>query len=257
MARHRYNVIPSDPDPRDAQYHIATCAAAAPVLVQLPRSVWLATPPRDNQGQEGSCTGESLTAAMEMLALAQGVTVPPLSAAALYYWEREQEGNATQDNGAQIRTGLDILVKRGVCTDGLFPYIPGDYRTAPPAAAVTEAAKYKLAAYHRCSGLTDIRYALANRMACVIGFIVLGSFENIGPDGLVPDPTPTDPQMGGHATALFGYDDQIARVGDANSWGIGWAKDGLCYLPYGSYFGDVGNSSPIFEAWALEGIILT
>lgn len=247
MAEHMYNLNPSIPDHRDFLY-------AAPVGVPLPANADLGTaiPPIKDQGQEGSCTGFSLSSAREALAKEHNTYVP-FSPAFIYYEERVIEHAVNMDHGANIRDGLKVLQHMGVCPESDFPYVVGGFAQAPPANAVADAKKYTITSYSRLPGITALKAAIVNKQPVVFGIAVYQSFEsNVGADGKVPMPAPGEELLGGHAILAVGYHDDANAPGGGwvhlnNSWGTGHGDHGRYYLPY-AY---ASNATYAFEMWTL------
>jgi C1A family cysteine protease len=247
VAKHIYNLTPSIPDHRDFLF-------AGPIGATVPASADLgtSTPPIKDQGQEGSCTGFSLSSAREVIAKEQGNYVP-FSPAFIYYEERLKEHSQNQDAGAHIRDGLDILKHMGTCPEQDFPYVVGDFAKAPPAQAMTDAKQYKISSYSRLPGLPALKYAIVNQHPVVLGIAVYESFEHVAADGLVPMPAAGESLLGGHAILVVGYRDDAQAPGGGwlalnNSWGPHEGKNGQFFIPY-AY---ATNSQFTFEMWTLS-----
>ena len=58
------------------------------------------------------------------------------------------------------------------------------------------------------------------------------SFEEVGADGYVVMPKPTERLLGGHAVVAVGYDNATRHFVVRNSWGDAWGDEGYCYFPY-------------------------
>lgn len=246
MPRHIYNLVPSRRDHRDFLYFVSR-DVALPAAADLGK----ATPPIRDQGQEGSCTGFSITSARTALALRTG-DATPLSPAFLYYKERETEHDVTQDAGAEIRDGLDVLVNIGCAPEADFPYVAGQYATPPPVSALADAGKYKAAMYQRLPGLAAIKHSIVIAQPVILGIAVYQSFEAVGADGRVPYPSASDSLLGGHAILCVGYRDDATAPGGGwlvlnNSWGPGAGDQGRYYLSYAYAI----NPNLVDEAWTL------
>ena len=224
MPEHIYNLVPSIPDQRDFLY-------SAPMGVALPPNADLGTaiPPIKDQGQEGSCTGFSLSSAREALAKEHGNYLP-FSPAFIYYQERKIEHDTNQDAGAQIRDGLKVLTHAGVCPESDFPYVVGGFKQAPPAAAVRDAKQYTITSYSRLPSLSALQAAIANKQPVVLGIAVYPSFEAVGADGKVPMPGPTEGPLGGHAILVNEEENnllaEIAYPSGTTLWTYGHAGVG-------------------------------
>jgi C1A family cysteine protease len=246
MSQHRYDVIPSLPDHRDFLM-VAPRAAKVPEDALLPH-----VPPIKDQGDEGSCTGFSLTSAREAEWLRKGNAYLPFAPAFVYYEERRIERTIGQDAGATIRDGLKVLNKEGVCPEHTMPYRAGRYADAPPAGATAAAAPYKIASYHRLISLVSVQATIVAKQPVVLGIAVYPSFEAVGRDGLVPMPAKDEAPLGGHAILVVGYRKDPAAPGGGrfilnNSWGTREGKEGQYFLPY-AY---VHNADYTFEKWTL------
>jgi hypothetical protein len=89
------------------------------------------------------------------------------------------------------------------------------------------------AALHRAAaGFDNIYQVLVDRHPLIGGFEVPPSFEKCGPDGMLPDPT-GEPSLGGHAFSIFMASRKDQWFADDNSWGIGWGKQGVGFMPDG------------------------
>jgi C1A family cysteine protease len=247
--RHVYDALPSTPDHRDFRMMAVNMAS-------LPSEVMLPVIPILNQSNEGSCVGHGCAGARETLELVANLTLPvvPLSRAFIYYRARLLEGTADQDSGAMVRDGCKVLHDDGVCTEDLFPYTPGKFKDVPPDLDITAAAQYRIITYARLNSSDEIRASLAQSNPVIIGVAVYESFEHqIGPDGRVPIPPPTDTLLGGHCMFLSGYKPDPQNIGMflfrcQNSWGPNWADSGYCWMPEGY----LNNPNLASDLWAIS-----
>ncbi|RZS89761.1 xylellain [Motilibacter rhizosphaerae] len=242
----RYGWVPDLPDQRDQLY-----AARPQTLRALPPKVDL----RDDcpktvydQGRIGSCTANAIAAAYEFDLLKQGSIDMMPSRLFIYYGERAIEGSVHSDSGAQIRDGIKVVNKLGVCSEDEWPYddTPPDYDGGPfPAGARAgqkpSAAAYASARHHRAKGYHRVVRALSQFKACladgypfVLGFTVYESFESdaVAQTGEMPMPSTSEHVLGGHAVLAVGYDDSTQRFHVRNSWGPGWGDGGYFTMPY-------------------------
>ena len=115
-----YGWIPDLPDHRDFSY-----GALHRVPVRLPASVDLrrACSPVEDQGDLGSCTGNALAGAVELLEKKDGIPLVNVSRLFVYYNERAIEHTVGEDAGAMLRDGIKTLVKQGVCAEKKWPYV--------------------------------------------------------------------------------------------------------------------------------------
>ena len=250
----RYGWKPDLPDARDHLY-----AAPPAVMAALPNKIDLSgdfpVPPYD-QGQLGSCTGNSIAAAVQFERKKQGLKpdfIP--SRLFIYYNERVIENSVKQDAGAQIRDGIKSVAQQGVCSETTWPYVITKFAAKPPKAAYTEAAKYKATSYRRLTqNLTQLKGCLASGYPFVFGFTVYDSFESpeVAKTGVVPMPNlAKDQVVGGHAVCACGYDDTQQRFIVRNSWGPGWGQKGYFTIPY-AYLTDSNLSDDFWTIRLIE-----
>lgn len=250
----RYGWKPDLPDARDHLY-----AAPAMVMATLPPKVDLSgdfpVPPYD-QGQLGSCTGNSIAAAIQFERQKQGLKpdfIP--SRLFIYYNERVIENSVNDDAGAQIRDGIKSVAEQGVCTETTWPYDIAKFAAKPPPGAYSEATKYQVTSYSRLvQNLTQLKGCLASGYPFVFGFTVYNSFESdqVTQTGVVPMPDLANDQViGGHAVCACGYDDSQQRFIVRNSWGPNWGMKGYFTIPY-AYLTDSNLSDDFWTIRVLE-----
>ena len=116
----RFGWVRDIPDQRDLRYQPPPrIARALPPKVDLRAGFT----PCYNQGELGSCTANAIAGALEFLERKEGETPPVMpSRLFIYYNERALEGTVDSDSGAQIRDGIKTVVKRGFCSEDLWPY---------------------------------------------------------------------------------------------------------------------------------------
>ena len=245
----KYGWIPDLPDHRDFLY-----AAPPPHLAALPSKADLRPdcPPVYNQGQLGSCTANSIAAAVEFEQKKQklpDVFIP--SRLFIYYNERAVEGTVSQDSGAQIRDGIKSVGKQGVCPETEWPYVIAKFAQKPPAPCYQDAVQYRAVSYQRVAqNLNQMKGCLASGYPFVFGFTVYESFESpqVAKTGVVPMPAPSEQTLGGHAVMAVGYDDGKQAFIVRNSWGPGWGLKGYFLMPY-AYLTQSGLSS---DYWTIR-----
>ncbi|MDQ1395245.1 MAG: hypothetical protein QOG64_504 [Acidimicrobiaceae bacterium] len=235
MARQiaRFGWVPDLPDQRDHLF-----AAAPPVLSALPPSVDLRAdcPPIYDQGQLGSCTGNTIAGALEFDQMKEKLSdVFPPSRLFIYYNERAMEGTVASDSGAQIRDGIKSVGQLGACHEKLWPYDIAKFANKPTKRAYTDAARHTAISYQRVSrDLNQMKGCLASGFPFVFGFAVYDSFESqqVAQSGHCPMPSPREQMIGGHAVLAVGYDDAKQWFLVRNSWGTGWGMAGYYTMPY-------------------------
>jgi len=233
MSMRKYAWMPDVPDYRDHLFSLAVNTAALPDHVdQIGTGVGI-----DDQGQLGSCTGNSSTAAVEIV-----TKQPPLSRLMAYYDGRAIEGTTNQDSGCQIRDVVKGLTTQGVCLETTWPYNIAKFKSKPPAKAYTEGKKIipMISSYQRVTTLAQVKTALAAGLPVIFGFSVPDYFESqdVATNGWVRLPTQTDKMIGGHAVVFVGYDDRTTAspkpfMWVRNSWGASWGLKGYFKMDQG------------------------
>ena len=234
--KHKYLLKKDTPDSRDYKF-----SAALKTVKSLPEKIDLRKKCSAvvAQGELGSCTANAIASGLrEYLLINKEIKWMPLSRLFLYWQERYLEGAVNEDSGAEIRDGMKVLQKIGVCPESDWPYDESTFANTPTAIMVANAAPYKIKEYHRVRTLDQLKAALAEGLPVVIGIDIYESFESeaVEHNGVVPMPDVNKEQLlGGHAVLAVGYDDAKARLIVRNSWGITWGDLGYCYLPYDYY----------------------
>jgi C1A family cysteine protease len=230
----KHGWLPDLPDHRDHLY-----AAPPRIITKLPTSVDLRKncPPVYDQGQLGSCTANSIGAAVQFEQLKQKKKSFVPSRLFIYYNERVMEHSVNSDSGAQIRDGIKSVNKLGVCPETLWPYDEGKkkFMEKPVTACYKEALKNQVVSYQRVmQTLMQLKGCLADGYPFVFGFSVYDSFYNdkVNKTGRMDLPGPKEKSEGGHAVMAAGYDDKIQCFIIRNSWGKDWADKGYFYMPY-------------------------
>jgi len=200
-----------------------------------------------DQGQLGSCTANAIASGLREYLLINKATWIALSRLFLYWEERNLEGTVNEDSGAEIRDGMKVLNKIGVCPEIDWPYDISTFTNTPTDKMVADATPYKIVEYHRIISLEQLKAALAEGLPVVIGIEVYESFESntVAKTGIVPLPnTSREKYLGGHAVLVVGYDDDKKQMIVRNSWGTDWGDKGYFYLPYDYY-----NKGYVSDCW--------
>ncbi len=236
----RYGWIRDLPDHRDLLY-----AAPAIDAVSLPPSADLRAgfPQPYDQGELGSCTANAVAAAVQYARRKQAKADDFLpSRLFIYYNERAVEGTLSEDAGAQLRDGMKVVAKLGVCPEESrppqkadWPYDAAKFTRRPRAACFTYGEDNQVLVYRRVTqALTPMRACLAAGFPFVFGFAVYEGFESaeVAKSGEANLPAGDERLLGGHAVVAVGYDDAAQRFTVRNSWGTRWGQKGHFTMPY-------------------------
>jgi C1A family cysteine protease len=243
-------------DPRDHIYQAPPelTAARLPVSVDLRQYA----SPIDDQGNLGSCTGNAIAGAIDLIDRKTQFKQLQVSRLFIYYQERVLENSVYYDNGAYIRDGIKACYTWGAPLETLWPYVQSKWATRPSNAAYLDALYRKVTGYAKCLDFNSVKTALAAGTPVIIGFNVYASFEsgtwaNPGGSGLMPYPNVyTEQLLGGHAVCVVGYNDNLAggRFICRNSWGTSWGDKGYFYMPYQV----IQNTAMSSDFWTISGV---
>jgi C1A family cysteine protease len=206
----------------------------------------------ENQGNLGSCTGNAIAGAIELLHKRQNRTLD-ISRLFIYYYERMFIGTVNYDSGAYIRDGIKACYTYGAPTENLWPYNISKFRTAPSKTALTDAAKRKVTSYQRATDFNQVIDAITSGYPVTIGFSVYSSFDSptVARTGIMPYPdTKKERLLGGHAVLLVGYNKNNNTFIARNSWGTNWGDNGYFYMP----FQVIQNTSMSSDFWVIKSI---
>jgi C1A family cysteine protease len=233
--KHSYGYIPDKEDKRDLRFS-AGISIFAPVPVSVDSRPF--APKVRYQAELGACTGFAVSALREFHIKRSRNTTFIGSPLFLYYEERRLEKTVEFDAGAQLRSGLKVLNKTGICTESLWPYYTYKFTEIPSGIAYADAFTRRTIAYNRLYSLRDIQVCLARGGAVAIGFKVYESFETITESGIMPVPNiKTELLLGGHAVLVVGYVKNAMWPGGGylivlNSWSEQWGDKGYFYMPF-------------------------
>ena len=246
---------PDLPDQRDFYYKKLSRKEK---LQLLPKKVDLRTtgffPPVYNQGEMGSCTAQSIAAAIYFDRMKQKCSKIDPSRLFIYWNEREVEGDTGSDSGAIIRDGIKSVNKIGYCKEELWQYKSELLFKKPSQNCYDEAKKYKTLNYYRIDNtkIRDLKNCLAQGFPIVFGSTLYASFEDGDANGgIVSMPKKDEEILGGHCMLLVGYDDDKSQFIIRNSWGDAVGDKGHYYLPYAYLTNDDLSN----DFWTIRAVV--
>ena len=196
------------------------------------------TPVR-NQGSEGSCAGFATAVGVkeyqEQIDYGHRVSLSPR-----YIYEKAKI-ISKHTEGTTLKACMEVITKDGVCEDKLWPYIAKDVGSPAPNAA-KNAEKFKILNYARITNIEELKQALIQFGATLIGITVFKGMmsDACNKTGIVPDPNCFERMnvLGGHALCAVGFNDKSpyykndGHIKFKNSWGEEWGEKGYGYLSY-------------------------
>jgi len=187
----------------------------------------------EEQGRLGSCTGNSVVGAYEMLQNFQKNYKLNLSRLFVYYNARLLEENIDRDEGAYIRDAIKALRLYGICAEVYWPYLIERFAMTPSEESYLDARRRNIKNYYRLNSLEDILDALNHNWPVVFGMAVYPEFELITDiNSVLEMPSQDQEPIGGHAMFLVGYDLDRELVLARNSFGTDWGDSGHCWIPF-------------------------
>lgn len=215
-------------DTRDYQYRLSS--RPSPNSVDLRQHC----SPIENQGNLGSCTGQAIAGAIELLNKRNG-NYRDISRLFIYYYERLILGTVNYDSGAYIRDGIKATNHYGASLESLWPHDISKFRQEPLIEAKNDGLRRKVTRYERVTNLNGFIDALSNGFPVIMGFNVYSSFmaSGVATTGVMPFPnTRRERLLGGHAVLIVGYNKARKILIARNSWGTGWGDKGYFYMPF-------------------------
>lgn len=252
------------PQSKPTNLHLFSISRSNPLIRKLDLSPLF--PPVYNQGELGSCTANALAACYQYCEIKEKEAAPFMpSRLFIYYNERQKEGDISEDAGAEISDGVDVINKIGVCPEApvkgidssaVWPYNPAKFAQKPPSACYALAKKHHTSQYKPISqSISHIKQSIINGFPVAFGFQVYSSFEGpqIEQDGVLHLPAANEQLVGGHAVVCVGFDDDFVIDGVAgavkvrNSWGADWGLHGYFMMPY-NY---ISNTALADDLWSV------
>jgi C1A family cysteine protease len=241
----KYHWVPDKVDTRDYKYTLTNRSSNRVDLRPHCTSV-------ENQGKLGSCTGQAIAGAIELLNKRKKKQTD-ISRLFIYYYERMIMGTINYDSGAYIRDGIKATNKYGAPLEKLWPYNIARFKTSPVNEAIKDAVKRKVTLYQRVENFNGCIDALSNGYPVIIGFHVYSSFESktVAKTGYMPYPNKRKEKLiGGHAVLLVGYDKANEYFIVRNSWGTNWGDKGYFYMP----FSVIKDTSMSGDFWIIKSV---
>jgi len=213
-------------------------------IVQPPTKIDLTVtnkfPPVYDQGNLGSCTANSLLCAylydeLNFNHISVNTEVFDPSRLYLYYQERVLEHDVPDDNGSSLDDGLLSLETKGVCSEGLWPYIVDKFKEIPPPTCDVDAKSHRvIQAKQLNQTLEDLQTCLRHSVPFVFGIACYNGLETLSAENhwILPIPSPEEKSIGGHAIICVGFDDTTKLFKIRNSWGFSFGDKGHFYIPY-------------------------
>ena len=236
---------PDKLDTRDYKYTVTP--KASPNIVDLRAFC----SPIENQGSLGSCTGQAIAGAIELLNK-RNRKPTDVSRLFIYYYERLLIGTVNYDSGAYIRDGIKATNHYGASLESYWPYDIRKFKQEPISEAKTDALNRKVTRYERVNDFNGCIDALSNGYPVVMGFRVYDSFmsKNVAKTGIMPYPnTKRERLLGGHAVLLVGYNKSKKVFIARNSWGTNWGDKGYFYMPF-----NVINPNMSSDYWIIKSV---
>lgn len=267
---HGYNLglRPSPADARNYQYPKLLKAVGFGAEPRGPFGYRKNLPPVFNQDPRGSCTAASKVSTIKAFQEINQGDYPAggLSVSYLYTREKSIDGMPGIE-GSDPRSGYIILQKEGVCLENTMPYktladLPAPQLPNVPAAAIAEAARYKINTYaqiaspvdDRSSIISTMRQALAREGPFTIDVVICENF--------IPDPKtfivpiPQGLICGFHEMAVTDDLPDIQCFEVRNTWGPEWGDQGYCYLSYDWFLKGSDTIRWTIEAWTATDIVV-
>ena len=190
--------------------------------------------PVEEQWQLGSCTGQAIVGAYELLLKKYHPTLfVDLSRLFVYYNARKLEGYINEDVGAYIKNGIKAVSMYGICNESLWPYNINMFAVKPPAECYADGMSRRLSGYYKLKSVDDILSTLELEHPVVIGIQVFDNFSDVSKsNSIIKMPLPTEEPIGGHAMCIVGYDIDKELLKVRNSFGTDWGDNGYCYFPF-------------------------
>lgn len=208
--------------------------------------------PIENQDSLGSCTGQAIAGAIELINK-RNKKPTDVSRLFIYYYERLMLGTVNYDSGAYIRDGIKVCSHNGSPLELFWPYDIRKFKSRPNQKAINDGVRRKITRYERINDHNGCLDAINNGFPVIIGFNVFSSFLSgqVIKTGIMPYPDVNkEHHHGGHAVLLVGYNKMQQRYIARNSWGTRWGDKGYFYMP----FQIIQNSLMSSDFWIIQSV---
>jgi len=205
--------------------------------------------PVENQRHLGSCTGQAVAGAYELLLNKE---VPnkftDLSRLFIYYNARLIENMQDSDVGAYMRDAIKAVEQHGICSESIWPYNIRNFAVKPNELSYEDAKQRNIKNYYRILNVQDTLDALNNGLPVSFSFRVYPGFDDLDNSSnyILPLPKKGEEPIGGHAMVFVGYDIPKQLFIVRNSFGRFWCDNGYCYMPF-QYVTDEVMDSWVFD----------
>ncbi|HYM61412.1 MAG TPA: C1 family peptidase [Thermoanaerobaculia bacterium] len=244
-----YGTHPDLPDHRDHFYE-----PPPDLLNRLPASIDMRPhfPRVYHQKKLNSCSANAVAAVIwfEEIRIT-GRRAPSPSRLFIYYNERARERKVERNVPVSLRDGYKSVVRQGVCSEEMWPYVLKRFRDRPPRRCYRAAKKARVISYQRLHRrLEDMKACLASGHPFALGLSVHESFHGAAMKhtGRASMPKRGERLLGGHAVVTVGYHDEHQRFILRNSWGPRWGLAGYFTLPYQN----VLHESYAWDFWTIR-----
>ncbi|MDZ4761986.1 MAG: C1 family peptidase [Alphaproteobacteria bacterium] len=190
--------------------------------------------PVEDQLKTNSCTANAIVGALEYHQRKAGRGVTDLSRLFVYFNARKLADTQLMDCGSHIHHVMAAMLAYGACEERIWPFDEENVTALPGQEVYENAAKHEAFQYARSPLGQSAMQAVAAGLPVVFGTYIPGSYyEEAAKTGIMPGPKGrAEPQAGGHAMLIVGYDQPGRYWIVRNSWGSGWAERGYFKLPF-------------------------
>ncbi|HBF34033.1 TPA: hypothetical protein DDW35_05670, partial [Candidatus Sumerlaeota bacterium] len=228
----------------DAPENLMRCAESPDLPPKVNHALSM-SPVRD-QGTRGTCVAFT-SCAMREFHLSSSADLSEQ----FFFWACKQRDHAPEDEGTTFISAARAMQEAGTCPENVWPYISTPDADAnaetPPSGAEEEAAKFCWpTAGQLALQLDTIKRILAGAdgipaQPVGIGVLVFESSffsSDVARSGRITLPFRNEPNVGGHALCVVGYQDDTSVPGGGyliirNSWGERWGVQ----CEYGAGYG--------------------